>query len=165
MPGKFPTYTHDYFRELRYEYFETYSLWRNGDLKTEGSFSGPDDLIISNSGELHATAERISAVHHSDPAAGALIHLLATDESEEVHFMCAPFYRDAIIFYDQSGNIISTLDICMSCNHLLLSRTKPIGAGYRSYDGLKKFLLDKGHPIEKPTHFLAEVFEKSNSRK
>lgn len=77
---------------------------------------------------------------------------------ESMQFLCEPVYRDAFVFYDHNNQIVSTLNICLSCMHLKSERVQ-FKADIRTYDLLKKLFLEIGHEVEKPEHSWVEEME------
>lgn len=62
--------------------------------------------------------------------------------------MCAPVYRDAIVFYNKEDAIIEVLNICFSCEFIQNSNKTFIDADKSFYSHLKSLLLKFGHTIE-----------------
>jgi len=62
--------------------------------------------------------------------------------------MCAPIYRDAIVFYKSSGEIVSVLNICLSCEAMAIDSSNQVVAGSGTYEMLKKYFKEIGHPVE-----------------
>ncbi len=63
-------------------------------------------------------------------------------------WMCWPVYRDAIVFYNESDQVIAILNVCFSCNHMADGGFAPVYADDKAYDQLKQFFIDLGHQIE-----------------
>jgi hypothetical protein len=70
--------------------------------------------------------------------------------------MCGATYRDAVVFYDKSNKIVSTLNICLGCEYMETKKFNHVNGDFETYDLLKRFFLDVGHDVEDPTRFIAQ---------
>ncbi len=73
------------------------------------------------------------------------ITLIANDVS---NWMCSPVYRDAIVFYKSSGEIISVLNICLSREAMALDSSNQVTADSTTYEMLRQLFKEVGHPVE-----------------
>ena len=188
------TYTSstDYINDLEFEFIETYSLQRGEEfeeteklmdaeynslkkLRHLNSFDGKrftklDELLnftqhlINERGEFHFSSEKINRFEKNHPAVNNLKDILRTEIKEVPMLMCAPEYRDAIVFYNQNHQIVSCLNVCLSCNHLETARFNHINADWQTYDLLKRFFIKIGHDVENPDCFMWEEFKTSLSK-
>ena len=62
--------------------------------------------------------------------------------------MCAPIYRDAIVFYDLNKEIISTLNVCLSCEYMETKMFNHINADVETYNLMREFFIGLGHKVE-----------------
>ncbi|RAJ05208.1 hypothetical protein LX64_02362 [Chitinophaga skermanii] len=97
---------------------------------------------------LPAHVELISKLHHSEASALAIISHLSIPALNIPYWMCAPVYRDAIVFYSASGQVVSILNVCFSCDHMLGTNNTFIGADMSCYPLLRQEFLALGHKIE-----------------
>ncbi len=61
--------------------------------------------------------------------------------------MCAPIYRDAIVFY-KDNKIVSTLNVCLSCEYMETKMFKHVNADNETYKLFRQFFIDCGHHVE-----------------
>jgi hypothetical protein len=78
--------------------------------------------LINEKGAFHPSSCKTSTFRWDDSQVKQLKQILRTPVTEMPHFMCAPAYRDAIVFYKADGTIVSTLNICLGCKYM---ETKP----------------------------------------
>lgn len=182
----------DYINSLEFDYLETYSLQRGEEYEksqklltdeynslkkvrylnsSEGKrFTKLNELLnftqylINDRGEFHPSSEKINTFKQNDAIVEELKSILRTEIKQKPMLLCAPFYRDAIVFYDKNGQIISCLNICLSCNHLETKKFSHLNADWKAYDLLKQFFIDIGHNVEKPTSFLWKDYQEQVSK-
>ncbi|RAJ77253.1 hypothetical protein CLV59_10718 [Chitinophaga dinghuensis] len=148
---------------LTAEYDELFKRGRHGRLSVFdtkrleelGSIFNGLELLIDESGSFHHSCERVSTFQADDPEVLHLKQILQMEMVECMNFLCAPYYRDAVVFYNSSGKIISTLNVCLSCKHMTTG-TKRLKADFEVYDLLKKFFLANGHRVEDPHAYLMD---------
>ncbi|MFD2914755.1 hypothetical protein [Psychroserpens luteus] len=166
----------EFIDNIDFEYFETYSLLRgqkfeeeiesleseftNIKSKTDRNeaqkrrLSELDELlnftqvIINKKGQLHFSAEKINRIEKTDSKSERLIEILKTEINDIPNWMCAPIYRDAILFYDKNDNLIKPLNICLSCEYMETELFDHINADFKTYELMRKFLIDIGHKVE-----------------
>ncbi|UOQ99933.1 hypothetical protein MUN81_10625 [Hymenobacter sp. 5317J-9] len=116
------------------------SLERNRDL----------DLLplTESSGAYHITASPIARIAAESPAAAQLAAILAIPVQQQLHWMCAPVYRDALAFYDSQDNLCAVLNICFGCDRMITHELQEISADTAAYKALKQYLIELGHVIE-----------------
>lgn len=103
--------------------------------------------ILNEENELNPSAARIFSFGKEDTFGNKIESLLLNDSGDAPYWMCAPEYRDAIIFYDASHNIVSALNICFGCSYMR-TRSIELGASEETYKALKALFSSVGHPIE-----------------
>lgn len=171
----------DYIKELNFDYIETYSFNRLNPLLTveydelferrrderlsvsdmkrleelDSLYNGLQ-LLIDENGTFHHSCERISTFQMDDPEVRRFRQIMQMEVIECLNMLCAPNYRDAVVFYS-SGKIISVLNVCLSCKHMTTGNQR-LRADFEVYDLLKKFFLDNGHRVEEPQSFLMDQF-------
>jgi hypothetical protein len=168
----------DYINELQFDYIETYSLQRGKEFNDELEISrteyirlqnqqdkralnpieenelfkltqlGDTRYIVDASGKFHSSCKKTQTFRRTEPETERLITILKTEAINIPAWMCAPMYRDAVVFYDDSGSIVSTLNICFSCEYMAIKAFCEINADAKTYWLLKQFFIDLGHDIE-----------------
>ncbi len=63
-------------------------------------------------------------------------------------WMCPPLYRDAICFFSNTGSLLHTVDICLSCNYLMVDGQLLLSADHQVYQHLQDFLRVSGHNVD-----------------
>lgn len=117
-------------------------------LETLKSLLDYTQFLINADDVFHSSSRKMNTFCHSDPQIAVLKEILETEVIHVPMFMCAPVYRDAIVFYDVSGNILSVLHICLSCDQMALAMYEHVNADEKTYGLLRQFLLDIGHDVE-----------------
>ncbi|MEH1006895.1 MULTISPECIES: hypothetical protein [unclassified Winogradskyella] len=166
----------EFIENIDFEYFETYSLQRgekfegkikslesefanikskNGGNKTQKNrLSELNELlnftqvIINEKGQFHFSAEKINRIEKTDSKSKRLIEILKTEIKDIPNWMCAPIYRDAILFYDKNENLVQQLNICLSCEYMETELFNHINADFKTYELMREFLIEIGHKIE-----------------
>ncbi len=105
-------------------------------------------FLIDADGNFHASSEKIQTLKKNDFKLKELVAILEVDANDVPAWMCGPVYRDAIVFYDNSGQIISTLNICFSCQYMATKMFSEIMADVKVYHLLRDFFVELGHEIE-----------------
>jgi hypothetical protein len=104
--------------------------------------------LINDRGQFHLSSHKVNAFPSKDPVVSRLKEILRTDIIDIPQWLCAPVYIDAIVFYSNDGTIVSTLNVCLSCQYMELQRFVHLNADYKTYDQLHQFFLDIGHEVE-----------------
>ena len=166
----------EFIDNIDFEYFETYSLQRGQNFEEEieslesefaniksktdqnetqkSRLSELDGLlnftqvIINKKGQLHFSAEKINRIEKTDSKSKRLIEILKTEINDIPNWMCAPIYRDAILFYDKNDNLIKPLNICLSCEYMETRLFNHINSDFKTYELMREFLIDIGHKVE-----------------
>jgi hypothetical protein len=125
---------------------------------------GFTQYILSENGQFHPSSKKTNTFQFSDPEVVRLTSILRTEVREIPRWLCAPVYRDAIVFYDKHNNIISTLNICLSCQYMETKMFNLLNADYETYDLLKRFFIDIGHDVEDPTKFVLDDMKKMREK-
>lgn len=167
--------TKDFIESIKFEYFETYSFQRKGDLeiytqllkkyKDEDSlldeekaelkrlrklslYVKDDNFIFTDNGELNATADLICRSDKSSNLNNELIEILKIPFVDYIAYMCPPIYRDAILFYDADNKLVDGINICFECGSVIDLNKKEILTDNVVYEKLKDFLRLHGHKID-----------------
>jgi hypothetical protein len=172
------TYTSsiEYINNLSFDYIETYSFQRGAEYekklqldeaeynqlkvkrylsKAEGirfselrALLGYTQYLLNEKGALHPSCKKTNTFQQGDPMVERLKNILKTEIRDIPNWLCAPTYRDAVVFYKNPGDIVSVLNVCLSCQFIETAKFNHIHAGYETYDLLKRFFLDIGHEVE-----------------
>jgi len=166
----------DFIEDLDFAYLETYSLQRgqefDDELKSlESEFDNLnsrtdlnkveknrlkqiDELInyvqfvIDKNGKLHFSASKTNRFEKTESKSKLLIEILKTEAKIIADWMCAPIYRDAILFFDKNDDLINVLNICFSCERMATKMYNQIEADEKTYKLLRDFFSNIGHEIE-----------------
>lgn len=111
-------------------------------------YFGQTQYLINKEGKFHPTAEKTGSYEKDSPEVQSLIRALNMRFEDLTGFMCAPVYRDAVVFYDSNDNIVSVLNVCLSCEWLATAPSKEIIADQKTYKLLREFFIVIGHNIE-----------------
>ena len=109
---------------------------------------GVTQYLIDDNGQFHFSSQRINTFQYDDEAVSLLQKILIRETTEVSNWMCAPIYRDAIVFYKSSGEIVSVLNVCLSCEAMVIESSNQVVADYDTYGMLRKFFKEIGHPLE-----------------
>jgi len=109
---------------------------------------GFTQYLINIKGQFHPSARKTNAFQRNTPEVTRLLSILNTEVRDIPMFMCAPMYRDAVVFYDQAHRIVSTLNICLSCLYMETSMFNHIQGDFATYELLGKFFIGIGHAVE-----------------
>ena len=141
----------DYIKNIDFEYVETYSFqqqaYYSDTTRNTGAISWYDNRITDLNGNLDNTSEKISSFQRNSQDVIKLNHILETEVTNLPSWMCLPIYRDAIVFYNKAGEIVSALNICFECSYIENDKGINIDADESTYGLLKSFLTSKGHKI------------------
>ena len=108
---------------------------------------GHTQYLMNAKGEFHPFSKRISSYGSLDSKVMTLREILRTEIKDVPRWMCAPIYRDAIVFYN-ADKIVSTLNVCLNCEYMETSLFKHINGDIETYRSLRQFLIDCGHEVE-----------------
>ena len=141
-----------YFDALRYDLIETYSFNRGP--KFESQFIG-NNLYVNGSlpvlsvdKVLNDTANKISIISKRTDEHDALDKIISKQFIEKMDWMCAPFYRDTLVFRTKDNQIVESLNICFECGHMRDVTGNYIEADEEVYNELKSLLKSLGHDIQ-----------------
>jgi len=172
-------YTDEFIERLEFEYIETYSfqrgsdfekdfekvnnfrVWKVGFNQKKKSYSDTElekvrelekklhPYLLNGDGVLHYSAEKKGHFKKEGLVVKELREILTIPTDEVNHWMCAPFYRDAVVFYDENNQIVDVLNVCLSCDHMFSWKRGPVDAGYETYQRIKQFFIDIGHQVKR----------------
>lgn len=151
----------DYINNLSFDYMETYSF-RRGDeyaqLEKEKPNLDYNGYIVDENGQFFPHSIKTHAFQHDHPIAIRIKELLQIEIEEHFKWLCAPVFRDAIVFYDGNNRVVSCLNICFSCWYLQ-TEDLALKADYKTYGYLKRLFLELGHAIEDPHYDIIDDVE------
>lgn len=120
----------------------------------DARYSELDDLVsfsqylITKQGQFHPSAQKTGSFGRSDPMTSRLLEILKTNVNEVVMALCAPVYRDGIVFYNKEMEIVAVLNVCLSCQYMETSMFNHVNADSKAYEQLRQFFTDIGHNVE-----------------
>ncbi len=133
------------------------------------SLLGFTQYLMNENGQFHPSSRNINTFQYSDPLVERLSDILKTEIRFIPRLLCGPTYRDAIVFYSKSNEIVSVLNVCLECQYMETKMFNHINGEYETYDLLKRFLIDIGHDVEEPTKYpfdeLKMLSEKHNKHR
>ena len=112
------------------------------------SLLGGTQYLINEKGEFHPSSKKLNSFQSGDLWIAKLKTVLQTEIIEIPQWMCAPVYRDAIVFYDKNDEIVSVLNICLRCQYMETQKFNHISVDSKAYLLLKEFFKDIGHSVE-----------------
>lgn len=104
--------------------------------------------ILNDKGEFHPSSKKTNTFKSTDQKVIDLKNILKTEIKDIPSWMCAPKYRDAFVFYDKNNKIVSTLNVCLSCQYMETEIFNHINGDFITYDLLKHFFIKAGHDVE-----------------
>lgn len=109
---------------------------------------GFTQYLINDNGRFYPSAEKTHTFQNDDPVVEKLKRILKTEVREVLMLLCAPVYRDAVVFYDQDHQIVSVLNVCLSCLNMETQKFHHIQGDYETYTLLNLFFHEIGHNVE-----------------
>jgi hypothetical protein len=109
---------------------------------------GYTQYLINEKGQFHWSSKKINTFNNNNPIVGAIKEILLIEAVAIPRWLCAPVYRDGIVFYDKGNKIVSTLNVCLSCQYMETKKFDHVNADNKTYDLLKKLFIDIGHDVE-----------------
>jgi hypothetical protein len=109
---------------------------------------GFTQYLLTEKGQFHPSSKKTNTFKSDSPLADKLRNILRTEIKDIPMWMCAPTYRDAVVFLDKENNIVTTLNVCLSCQYMETTKFNHIQGDFKTYDLLKEFFIDIGHEVE-----------------
>jgi hypothetical protein len=103
--------------------------------------------LVDEAGSFHPFSQKTNTFNKDDREAMKLTSILQTEVLNRYYWMCAPIYRDAVIFRKNNGDIVSVLNICLSCDNMIVDG-KDISGDEKTYGSLRRFFTWIGHRVE-----------------
>jgi hypothetical protein len=106
-----------------------------------------NEMRIFKNEIFHKTAKKVSRFEKDSKIFNAIKTNLALECSEKCAFMCAPIYRDLLLFFKQNL-IVCEIHICFSCNDIKISKlSDQLWFPEETYRGLSLVLKNLGHEM------------------
>jgi hypothetical protein len=125
---------------------------------------GFTQYLLGDTNQFHYSSKKTNTFSSTDEKIELLKTILKTEINDIPSWMCAPMYRDAFVFYDNKDNIVSALNVCLSCQYMETTKFNHINGDYKTYDLLKRFFIDIGHEVEEPEQFVLDDINKLKSK-
>ena len=109
--------------------------------------------IVNDKGQFHPSSKKTNTFLNSDPIIGKIKNILLTEINDIPMWLCSPIYRDALVFYNSDNEIITTLNVCLSCQYMETKIFNYVNGDYKTFDLLKRFFIGIGHDVEDPDYF------------
>lgn len=109
---------------------------------------GYTQYLVNAQGQFHLSSQKTGNFERKSPTVIRLLEIMRTEIKHVPRFLCAPTYRDAIVFYRADREIVSVLNVCLSCQYMETQMFKHINADQHTYDLLSQFFRDIGHKTE-----------------
>jgi len=103
--------------------------------------------LTQNKVAFHITASPVVRIEKDSAEAFFLAAILQVPVADQIHLMCGPVYRDALAFYDEQDSLLSVLNVCFSCHHMVADTEQEIQADSATYSALSSYLTRLGHLI------------------
>ena len=104
--------------------------------------------VIDKNGTFHKSTKLIRRFKIDDLELKKLLGILQTKFKEQYIWMCAPIYRNALVFYSKKGEISGILQICFSCESIKNENEEDFEVDLNIFPILKNELIKIGHNIE-----------------
>lgn len=161
------TNSSEYINELAFDHLETYSYRRGAEYeKLEAEARQTSNLLILNNkkivdenGQFFPYSIKTNTFPYDHPIIDRIKQLLQIEIVQHFQMLCAPEYRDAIVFYDHNHRMVSCLEVCLSCFYMKTENFQ-LKADYKTYGYLKKLFLEIGHEVEDPEYSIIDDVEK-----
>ncbi|MCS3799420.1 hypothetical protein GGD38_004793 [Chitinophagaceae bacterium OAS944] len=134
------------------------------------SFNREDDGTLSmyafatEEGLFQPGSKRTGTFKKDHPTAERIKQILQTEIEISMSYLCAPVYRDALVFYDKNDKVISILNICLTCLHMTAENIPDVKGDYKAYEWLKRLFIELGHAVENPGYSIIEDFDKMKAK-
>ena len=134
--------------ELRKSEFNDLTIEEEQKFISLKKLCGSVQYLIDDDNQFHYSSEKTNTFVSTDSKIELLKNILRTEVKDIPAWMCSPMYRDAFVFYDIEDNIVSVLNVCLSCQYMETTKFNHINGDSKTYDLLKKFFIDIGHKVK-----------------
>lgn len=133
-----------YIDALHYDFIETYSFNRGP--KFESQFIGNNlyvtglSPVLGIDKQLNDTVVKIFEIRKDTDEYDTLKAIISRQFVGKMDWMCAPFYRDALVFRSKDNEIVESLNVCFECGDMRDVAGNYIEADEEVYNELKSLL-------------------------
>ncbi|TVT38411.1 hypothetical protein FNT36_19655 [Hymenobacter setariae] len=118
------------------------------ELERQAQISPYKKRLVNQEQVIDNTANRIALIENKSLEVKRMTSVIEAAPSEiDYAAGCIPVYRDALVFYNEQGQLLRVLNICFECLYMEAD-TRGIKASTAVYDALRELLIQLGHPIE-----------------
>ena len=103
---------------MKFEYAILYSVLRGNNLNFEDKLNISLVRAVTKNGVIHKIAKSVYRFQNDGKEIEKIFTFLKQPYTQQYLWMCAPIYRDAIVFYSGEGNINGILNICFGCDSI-----------------------------------------------
>jgi len=135
---------------LSADFTQQFKLKRQlADLERQAQVSPYEKRLLNQQRVIDSTATRI-ALLQGESAEGRQLRMIMETAPSKVEYAagCIPIYRDALVFYDEQGQLLRVLSICFECLYMQGDDGTAVEASATVYNALREVLAQLGHPIE-----------------
>jgi hypothetical protein len=134
---------------LSFDFTQQLKLKRQlAELERQAQTSPHAKRLINQQRVIDGNANLIALLKHESLEVSRLTAIAETEPSEADYAAgCIPVYRDALVFYNEQGQLLQALNICFECLHME-ANNQEVKANTVVYEMLREFLAQLGHPIE-----------------
>ena len=125
---------------------------------------GFTQYLINDKGQFHPSSKKTNTFSKSDPNIDRIKNILLTEINDIPRWLCSPVYRDALVFCNCDKKIVSTLNICLSCQYMETKMFDHINGDYETYDLFKRFFIDIGHEVEDSDYLALDDLNKLKNK-
>jgi len=104
--------------------------------------------ILDKDGNIHQSASEIYRFEKRSKELKSILDILTSSFKEEFFAVCAPVFRDALVFYSKESNITGIVQICFSCYRMENENREQFKIDHRIFSKLKKEFKQVGHRID-----------------
>jgi hypothetical protein len=141
----------EYINSFTFDYVETWSFNRVDD----GTVSMYSHVTWDSLGQ---NSKLTGTFKNGHPIAERIKQILQTEIEFSQAYLCAPVYREALVFYDENGKVISIFNICLTCLDLHADPHYRIKGDYKAFEWLRRLFQELGHKIENPEYSIIEDY-------
>jgi len=116
------------------------------ELKSQMNFR--NSRVINKDGNVHKSTKALYRFERGNGKIKKVFEILKTTFVEQHLWVCAPIYRDAIVFYSQKDKINGILHICFGCDRMINEKEEGLEVDAKIFSELKLVLITLGHKIE-----------------
>lgn len=102
--------------------------------------AGPDGALIED-------ATEIALLPKESPVASQIVAILNIPFKEQHQWMCAPYFRDSIVFYKTDQTLVGIVHICFSCEQLADHQLQFFDTDNTIFPQLRSVLKSLGHKV------------------